>query len=141
MAGKKLNRIQIFTLIIGVFVLLLPLIIGHFNHNKFKKKLMENSIIVSGKITGFDKTYKRADALNYYFEYNGENYTTYSSSSGKPSDYDNIKLFVINRTFPVLINKNNPQEYSKLLVVPEDFQEYGLQFPDSLKWILKYIKR
>lgn len=141
MAGKKLNRIQIISLLIGFLVLVIPLIIGYINHNKFKKKLTENSIIVPGKITGFDKTYKRADALNYIFEYNGKTYTTYSSSSGNPSDYEDMKLFVFNRTFPVLINKNNPKKYSKLLVVPEDFQEFGLEFPDSLKWILKYIDR
>lgn len=141
MSGKKLNRIQIFTLLIGFVVLLLPLIIGHFNHNNFKNRLLENPIIVSGRITGFQKTYKRTDALNYFYEYNGNAYSTYASSSGKPSDYDGLRLLVLDRTFPVLINKDNPQEYSKLLVVPEDFEEYGLPFPDSLKWVLKYIKR
>ncbi len=141
MAGKRLNKIQIFTLLIGFFAIMLPLIIGHYKDYKFRKKLMEDSIIVSGNISGFDKTYKRADALKYDFEYNRKKYKKIGNSNGKSSDYEAIYKYVINRTFPVLINKINPQEYSKLLVVPEDFQEYGLPFPDSLKWILKYINR
>jgi len=141
MAGKKLNRIQIISLLIGFFVLAIPLIIGYINHNKFKKKLTENSIIVPGKITGFDKTYKRADALNYIFEYNKIEYKKVGNSNGKATDYEAVQKHVLYRTFPVLINKNNPKKYSKLLVVPEDFQEFGLEFPDSLKWILKYIDR
>ncbi len=141
MVRKKLNKIQIFTLILGIFVLVVPLIIGHINNNKFKKKLMENPIIVSGKITGFDKTYKRADALNYDFEYNSKEYKKSGNSNGKASDYEALYKYIINKTFPVIINKINPQDYSKILVVPEDFQEYELQFPDSLKWLLKYIDR
>jgi len=141
MTFKKLNRIQIFTLIIGVFVLLLPLIIGYFNNNMFKKKLMENSVIVSGKIMGFDKTYKRADALNYSFEYNRKVFNKAGNSNGKADDYEALFKNILNRTFPVLIIKNNPQEYSKLLIVPEDFEEYGLKFPDSLRWVLNYIDR
>ena len=141
MAAKKLNKIQIFSLIIGAGLLVLPLIIGHFNQDKFRKKMMENSIIVSGKIIGFDKTYKKADALNYAFEYDRKVYKKVGNSNGKAKDYEALYKYVANRAFPILINKNNPQEYSKILVVPEDFQEYGLQFPDSLKWLLKYIDR
>lgn len=141
MTRRKLNKIQIFSLIIGVFVIVLPLVIGHFNDKNYIKKMTEHPVIVSGEITGFTKVYKRTDALDFKFEYNRKNYSTYSSTSGKPSDYEKIHQIVMNKTFPVLINRVNPQKYSKILVVPEDFEEFGLKFPDSLKWVLQYIDR
>ncbi|TWF32655.1 hypothetical protein FHW36_11432 [Chitinophaga polysaccharea] len=45
--------------------------------------------------------------------------------------------FFLNHQFPLLYSKVSP-EIARLLVFPDDFIKNGVEFPDSLKWILNY---
>lgn len=127
--------------IIVIVALSTPFVCTRPKAAKFKNELIGNGILVQGTIVGFKKYYKLADALRYEFYIDGKKILTNGNSNGKSSDYSKLSKHVIGQTFPVLASPANPDKYSKILVVPEDFEEYGLSFPDSLKWVLKYIDR
>jgi len=44
-------------------------------------------------------------------------------------------------TFPVVYNKSWFGYNDVILITPNDFAYYGYSFPDSLKWILKYVNK
>jgi hypothetical protein len=44
------------------------------------------------------------------------------------------------RSFPAVYVPNNPS-ISSLLITPDDFKKFGYDFPDSLVWILPYLKK
>ncbi|MEO7045303.1 MAG: hypothetical protein ABI091_08315 [Ferruginibacter sp.] len=65
-----------------------------------------------------------------------EGSSTYLTGSFSKTDCNN---FFIGKTFPVIFSPNNPSN-AKILIFPNDFKEYNYSFPDSLNWVLKYIK-
>ena len=141
MKKKKPNGIQTLSLFIFMSLLAVPLVIGYINSKMFKNKVLENPTMATGTITGFSSAYKRADALEFFFKHNEQIYTTITNSSGKGTDYETLYKYIKGKSFPVIFNKADPKKYSVLLVVPEDFEEYGLKYPDSLNWVLKYLNR
>jgi hypothetical protein len=59
---------------------------------------------------------------------------------------DITKDSLVGKTFPVIYdttakNGNNSILAACLLITPDDFKKYNIPFPDSLKWVLKYIKK
>ena len=50
------------------------------------------------------------------------------------------KEMLLKRQFPVIIEKDNPSN-GQLLIFSEDFEEFGLAYPDSLKWTDKLKKK
>lgn len=71
--------------------------------------------------------------LEYIFYYKG----------GKITSNNPFEKFVGNKDFE---DKNFPVIYdpkfgsSQLLIEPSNFERFNLPFPDSLKWVLKYLK-
>jgi hypothetical protein len=75
-----------------------------------------------GKSTGLEGFYSFAvDGITY---------------SGGTTDgrFRNIGKRIYDRSFPVIYNTKNPQ-VNQILVFSTDFSEFGLAFPDSLKWV------
>ncbi|MEI9934473.1 MAG: hypothetical protein WDM71_06385 [Ferruginibacter sp.] len=45
-------------------------------------------------------------------------------------------IFLLVKLFPAIFSPKTNN--SELLMTPEDFKNYGLNFPDSLQWVLQY---
>ena len=46
-----------------------------------------------------------------------------------------------NHSFPVVYQKHWFGYIDVILITPNDFAYYGYSFPDSLKWVIKYMKK
>jgi hypothetical protein len=99
--------------------------------NIIKYSRKKNKILVTGNILGFSKGGSNSGTFIDY-QYNFQN-KVYNGTDTKTV---NGRIF-IKKNFPVVINKKWPSS-SKILLLPENFEEYGYSFPDSLKWVLKY---
>lgn len=106
-----------------------------------RNEIRGNPTIVVGQVQKLKKVYKDHDRFEYTFYFNNTLYSGWSKSNGKATDYSNLSGHLYNKFFPVLLSTKAPQKYSSILIVPEDFAEYGLKFPDSLRWVLTYIDR
>jgi hypothetical protein len=71
--------------------------------------------------------------LNYEFYYNGKKILGSDAFNKFRGNQD-----FVNRNFPVMYEPKLGS--AKLLVEPSDFKRFGLPFPDSLKWVLNYLK-
>jgi hypothetical protein len=111
------------------------------NAKDVKDEIINNQTIVVGKIQRLKRIYKGLDRFEYTFYFNNNLHTGWSNSSGTASDYNDLSRYVYGKEFPVILSPSDPQKYSRILIVPEDFEAYGLKFPDSLRWVLEYIDR
>ena len=76
--------------------------------------------------------------IDHILEVNGKSYK--SSSRYLTTDITSEGLkHLMNKTFPVVYNPSSPSN-SRLMLLPKDFEKWGYSFPDSLKWLLPYIK-
>src|SRR5450755_4868221 len=62
-----------------------------------------------------------------------------SALSSSEINFQEVKSFLLNRTFPVIYSPNYPKN-NYILIRPEDFNRFNYSFPDSLNWVLKYIR-
>lgn len=98
-----------------------------------KKSLKKCHLLSKGKITLVNTGPPAGSSgTKYSYVANGETYT------GKIND--KYYYFLKGKELPVIYSCKNPG-YSKLLVEPEDFIEYGYIFPDSLYWVLEIIRK
>lgn len=68
-------------------------------------------------------------------EYRG----TMALTTRELSEYD-CRNYFIGRSFPVAYLPSNPSN-AILLIRPKDFSRFGTSFPDSLSWVLKYLRQ
>jgi hypothetical protein len=54
--------------------------------------------------------------------------------------YRKIRDELFRRSFPVIYNSKIPEECA-ILVFKSDFEEYGLNHPDSLNWIEESLNK
>ena len=137
--NSKLALYLVILSILGFFMLFIYC--QRIERTAFKNELIENPTIILGEVKKLKKVYKDHDRFEYTFKYNDRLYSGSSHSNGKSGDYSDLIGHFKSNFFPVVISAKNPKKYSSILVVPEDFEEYGLKFPDSLNWVLKYIDR
>jgi hypothetical protein len=78
--------------------------------------------------------------IDYILYAEGKKYK--GSSLYLTSDFDvgDVADHMLYKTFPAAYNPGNPS-ISSLMILPKDFTRYGYQFPDSLKWVLQYVKK
>ncbi len=122
----KKNKITVFIIIsffMGLFVFV------HY----MDERVRQNGILLNATSTEWVTRVNMGMHLKYEFFYNGK----------KKVDEQGIKNVRGSREF---IGKYFPVMYdpkfgtSQLLVEPDDFKEFNLPYPDSLNWVLKYIK-
>jgi hypothetical protein len=76
--------------------------------------------------------------IDYSYKLNDKEYkATLAITTFELSAYDCNNYF-IGTSFPVVYSPSNPSN-SILLIRPKDFKRFGVPFPDSLRWVLKYI--
>ena len=75
--------------------------------------------------------------INYVYVVNGR------SISGSGSNHELMYSAhdLENHSFPVVYEETWFGYIDFLLITPRDFAYYGYAFPDSLRWVLKYMKK
>lgn len=77
--------------------------------------------------------------IEYAFNLNAKKYkATLALTTYELSAY-NCKNYFIGTSFPVVYDPSNPSN-SLLLIRPKDFKRFGIPFPDSLNWVLRYLE-
>jgi hypothetical protein len=75
--------------------------------------------------------------ISFKYKIDGVEYDEYET---EPNIYKNgFRYFLLGRNIPLLVCKSN-HKYHEILLMPEDFKERNLAYPDSLKIYLEYLK-
>ncbi len=103
------------------------------------KKLRENHILTTGFVKDINGGGKGnfGPGIVYEYDRNGE---TVSSSRRHGELKYSIREFG-GHYFPVIYGHNGLWYDDNILITPNDFEQYGYTFPDSLKWVLEYIDK
>ena len=126
----KISKKMGVVLIMLIFVTII--LISNWQSNKKTKIIKANMGIVIGEITNSSSAHRGGVVINYAFHYNGlfQNDKTMGIYSG-------TRDYFLMKTFPVVFSKSQP-EINEILILPDDFEKYGLQYPDSLIWVKSY---
>ncbi|UAY54276.1 hypothetical protein [Arachidicoccus terrestris] len=72
--------------------------------------------------------------IDYTLEVNGEKFKNSSLYDIYKLTVPMVRKYFIGKTFPAAYYPSNPSN-SHLLILPEDFENFGYKFPDSLSWV------
>lgn len=101
-----------------------------------KKAVTGNAVYTTARLVHYNPTGKGVGGgFDYRYVVSGTEYTgyrNYSAISWKMADV------FLNKEFPIVYNSKEPSQ-SYLLLLPRDFAEFGLEYPDSLQWVVKTI--
>ena len=70
--------------------------------------------------------------INYTYRINGQVYN--ETRSINKTQLGPAPFYMVGRQFPIIYSPQH-LENSKLLVIPGDFNELGIPYPDSLNWV------
>ena len=106
-----------------------------------KQKIKENPSIINGcKILSIRSVPKTFDLYTVEFEYT-HNLNKYVSKQKIGSEFKkNGSEFLFGKALPVVFEKNNIYNVY-LLIKPNDFEYFNINFPDSLQWIKDDVLR
>lgn len=99
-----------------------------------KKELQTQGILLNAKTTNWASSSYMGMDLKYEFYYKGEKLSGANAFNKFRGDPDFVDHYYPVMYYPGLGG------HSQLLIEPEDFKEYNIPFPDSLKWVLPYLK-
>ena len=77
--------------------------------------------------------------ISYTIEVNGKSYKGTSFYQMSDISTSTVESTVLHKTFPAVYDPADPSK-SSIMILPEDFDNNGFAFPDSLSWLLPYIK-
>ena len=77
--------------------------------------------------------------IDYTIDVNGKSFNGSSLYDMRSISSSTVAKSVLHKTFPAVYNSDNPS-ISSLMIIPKDFKKYGYTFPDSLNWLLPYLK-
>jgi hypothetical protein len=117
-----------FTSIIISSVIILTFISLLLYDNYSLKELKKCHILSTGHIEGISDG--KTSSMRYYYYLNGKRYT----GGYKLRIYD-----FIGKDFPIVVHCKD-SSFSRMLIAPDDFKEYGLPFPDNLNWVIPIIE-
>lgn len=129
------NKKAILSIILAFVVMGGILLIGKLRHYTFKEKITRAPVFANGIIESVEYKNKHGYVVTYSFEINYR-FVTSTVSGDK---YQPVRNYLIGKSFPVIYYAKDP-EYNYMLILPEDFKEYNVVFPDSLSWVKKYIE-
>ena len=113
-----------------IFITLMIFLFLFVYYNKLQIK--ESYEIVTGKVIGYKHSGRVSWGIKYEFKIKGKTIINYY-------EYKHVKL-PYGTIVPVLYSSSDP-DLSQLLLIPKDFKEYGLPYPDSLKRLETYINK
>ena len=107
---------------------------GCINRNEKIDRLKKNYVLVQdANVTEFTNI-RFLVTVYYSFTYRGKIYSGERSLAGV--NHSNEAPF-LNRTYPVIVDTTDPSN-NAILITPHHFDKMMWQYPDSLKWVLKY---
>ena len=77
--------------------------------------------------------------IDYLLDINGKQYKGSSRYLTNEITTENLRNFILFKTFPAAYSPSNPSN-SSILITPRNFTNYGYTFPDSLTWVLQYFQ-
>jgi hypothetical protein len=99
-----------------------------------KYRLKSNGLLMNARTTSWASTPNVGMVLKYEFYFQGK----WISGANSMEPFRGNPNF-INRYFPVMYYPEMAGQ-SQLLVRPSDFKDFNISYPDSLKWVLPYLK-
>jgi len=78
--------------------------------------------------------------VDFSFKLNGKSINTSCALDESEISIYDCQTYLAGKYFPVIYNPDNPSN-AKMLMSVNDFKKYGYDFPDSLHWVLNYIKK
>ena len=135
----KLSRDQITGFVISVILLVSLFIWVSVN----RKQLLKDRDMSVARITDCSyggRGHVGTITLTFIFHKDNNEIEGSSALSSNEINVQDVKSFLLNRTFPVIYSPHNPKN-NYILIRPEDFKKFNYSFPDSLKWVLKYFHR
>lgn len=97
-----------------------------------KAKMHEKPALTVAKVLCFETKYKHGTEIGVEYNHNGHAYYATCSDNG----YAYVRRKMVGKYFPLIVHADSPA-LCKILVLPKDFEEFHLDFPDSLQWLLK----
>lgn len=104
-----------------------------------RNKLRKNFLLTTGKVTECRFLPKSGGNISLIYEYNLNSNLISQSSTRKGITVNDCNTHLLGKTFPVSFNPDD-SELSMILMEPSDFEDFGYNFPDSLKWVSLYFK-
>jgi hypothetical protein len=117
--------------VLGILIIVAFTIVFICKHNG--DDLRANGILTTGLVTNAYPGTKGGINLDYMFWINGKKITGsqfYFISSKFADKFQD-------RYFPVMYSKSSPDRNS-MLILQNNFSDFNIEYPDSLKWVLKY---
>jgi hypothetical protein len=117
--------------LLAIFVVLYGY--GHY----LQESLSQHAVIVQGEVTDALVAPKRGKLAYYDFVIKG----IHHSGTWFLPAFKNIndRYVIVGHHFPVLVDASNFNN-NKMLFDSASFGKYGLQYPDSLVWLKKYLR-
>jgi hypothetical protein len=106
---------------------------------KAGQDMRTNHQLSSGKIITWNKGGRGDFGPTIYYVY--QRGSVAKSASRRHSELIYSIKELENHFFPVVYQKHWWGYIEEILITPKDFEYYGYSFPDSQKWVLKYIRR
>ncbi|HEU5053030.1 MAG TPA: hypothetical protein VFT78_07945 [Hanamia sp.] len=119
--------------IIGVIVFLSLIIFSIVIRIIDQKDLKTHGVLVESKIIRVNAGGKTGGGFQCIIKYKNKNKVLSS-----PSSLIYGKDFFVNKTFPAMYSPNT--DVLEILITPTDFEKFNIPFPDSLNWLLPYIR-
>lgn len=118
-------------LILGSIMLIGFFILMYYRSIK-REELKGEGILINAKIVSIPGIGRTGQGIACKFKYLGDSIKL--TSPMRIREYDGFKL--IGKTFPAVYLPGT--RFIQVLIVPKDFEEFGIQFPDSLNWTRQY---
>ncbi len=98
--------------------------------------------ITSGRVYEVRRTGRAyITRVDYIFEVNGKTYNGNGIYSENTLPLANTGI-LLGKTFPVIYYTGMPALANSILLLPDDdCQQYGISYPDSLKWVLPLMEK
>lgn len=106
-------------------------LVSYFKSNSIKDNLCISTARISNLHFGFKGNY------SFTVEFKDVNGNLISNKTRLCFGRDTA---IVGKYFLVAYNKKMPNEY-EILIRESDYNEYGLQYPDSMKWVENYLNR
>lgn len=142
--SKTLLRMKKNNLRWGLVAFIILIFIGLTqSYYRFNSKSQIHScikLITIGNVTETNYIYIKTSGLwvYYQFRHRGKEYKN-RCNIGLGYRYE-LRHKLLYKSIPVIYCNSNPN-INSALITPEQFNEYGYKFPDSLNWIVKFQKK
>lgn len=104
--------------------------------------LKSEHVLENGQITGADARGGKTSGfwIDYKFIKKDKMYESSSLYGLGRLNVPMVRKYFIGKTFPIAYYPSDPSN-SKILILPEDFEKFGYNFPDSLNWVKSIIEK